>query len=247
MTSIPQIFRYQDNDIRTVLIEGEPWWIATDVCTALDIKNVSDAVSRLDEDEKITIGITDGNRGNPNRLCVSEPGLWGLVMISQKPEAKEFKRWLKHDVIPSIRKTGSYSANQSSNRHETLPFNKSTIARCRANEELLPAGFWCCANEMYKEAMSVKGLDAELIDAALPDGSCGKKWRKHCEKINHPLLKLSKKVQLWCPNIKITQAVWVYPYAMIEDFRVWLREEYSEYYQVKYLPARSRSIVASCG
>lgn len=94
--------------IRTTTINGEPWFVAVDVCKALEIQNNRDAISRLDDDEKNTVVLTDGNRGNPNMTIVNEPGLYALVLGSRKPEAKAFKRWITHDVIPTIRKHGAY-------------------------------------------------------------------------------------------------------------------------------------------
>ena len=94
--------------IRTTTINGEPWFVAVDVCKALDIDNSRQALARLDEDEKNTVILNDGNRGNPNTAIVNEPGLYALVLSSRKPEAKAFKRWITHDVIPTIRKHGAY-------------------------------------------------------------------------------------------------------------------------------------------
>ena len=88
------------------------WFVAADVCAALDLGNVSQAVSYLDDDEK---GYADANiisndiQGGRAPLIISEPGLYSLVLRSRKPEAKAFKRWITHDVIPSIRKHGSYA------------------------------------------------------------------------------------------------------------------------------------------
>ena len=96
----------QFGEIRTALIENEPWFVAVDVCRALEIGNSSQAISRLDADEKmITLISNEGNkRGNPNMTVVNEPGLYTLILSSRKPEAKAFKRWTAHEVIPSIRK-----------------------------------------------------------------------------------------------------------------------------------------------
>ena len=98
----------QFGEIRTALIENEPWFVAVDVCRALEIGNSSQAISRLDADEKmITLISNEGNkRGNPNMTVVNEPGLYTLILSSRKSEAKAFKRWITHDVIPMIRKTG---------------------------------------------------------------------------------------------------------------------------------------------
>ena len=100
----------QFGEIRTALIENEPWFVAVDVCRALEIGNSSQAISRLDADEKmITLISNEGNkRGNPNMTVVNEPGLYTLILSSRKPEAKAFKRWITHEVIPAIRKTGAY-------------------------------------------------------------------------------------------------------------------------------------------
>lgn len=90
--------------IRVVEKDNEPWFVATDVCKALEIANPTQAVSRLDEDERSMFNI--GRQGETN--CVSEPGLYSLVLSSRKPGAKAFKRWIVHEVIPAIRKTGAY-------------------------------------------------------------------------------------------------------------------------------------------
>ena len=96
--------------VRTVMQDGEPWFVAADVCKALEIPNVGQSLSRLDDDEKTnTIISNDGKRGNPTRTLVNEPGLYSLVLSSRKKEAKEFKRWITHEVIPSIRKHGIYA------------------------------------------------------------------------------------------------------------------------------------------
>lgn len=104
-----QIFSNETfGQLRTIKINGEIWFVAKDVCDALEIKNSRDALTRLDTDEKNTVVLTDGI-GNPNKSVVNEYGLYTLVLSSRKPEAKTFKRWVTHDVLPSIRKTGQYS------------------------------------------------------------------------------------------------------------------------------------------
>lgn len=103
-------FMYGSQQVRTVVIDGEPWFVAKDVCDVLGLDNVPQATSRLDADERNTIILSDGiRRGNPNRVIISEAGLYVLILSSEKAEAKTFKRWITHEVIPAIRKTGSYS------------------------------------------------------------------------------------------------------------------------------------------
>lgn len=95
--------------VRQVTIEGEIWFVAADVCRVLGVKNVPDAVDRLDGDEKGIVTV-DTPGGVQSMNAVSEPGVYRLVFTSRKPVAERFKRWLAHDVIPSIRKTGAYGA-----------------------------------------------------------------------------------------------------------------------------------------
>lgn len=112
MGSDMQIFKNEQfGEIRTAVIDGEPWFVAVDVCRALDIVNSRDALTRIDEDEKGVV-LTDTPGGKQEVTTVNEPGLYSLVLGSRKPEAKVFKRWITHEVIPSIRKNGGYIAGQ---------------------------------------------------------------------------------------------------------------------------------------
>ena len=113
MSNEMQVFNNdQFGKIRAITRDGEPWFVAVDVCNALSISNSRDAVRKLDEDEKMTVDLTDthsGARGGAQKIsAVNESGLYSLVLGSRKPEAKEFKRWVTHEVIPSIRKHGAY-------------------------------------------------------------------------------------------------------------------------------------------
>ena len=95
--------------VRVVMHNGEPWFVAKDVCDCLELTNTSQTISYLDDDEKgVTTNYTPG--GKQEMSMISEAGLYSLILRSRKPEAKAFKRWVTHDILPSIRKTGSYSA-----------------------------------------------------------------------------------------------------------------------------------------
>lgn len=104
--SAPSVFHFHTSSVRVVDRDGEIWFVAGDVCTALQISNPTQAVARLDDDERAMFNI--GRQGDAN--IVSESGLYSLVLSSRKPEAKKFKRWVTHEVLPAIRKTGQYSA-----------------------------------------------------------------------------------------------------------------------------------------
>ena len=100
-----QVFQNAEfGKIRVVEKDGEPWFVAVDVCDILDLSNPTIAVSRLDNDERAKFSL--GRQGDAT--IVNEPGLYTLILGSRKPEAKAFKRWVTHEVIPAIRKYGAY-------------------------------------------------------------------------------------------------------------------------------------------
>ena len=94
--------------VRIIPVDGELMFVAKDVCDCLEITKHRDAISRLDSDERGSVKL-DTPGGKQDIAAINEYGLYSLVLSSRKPEAKDFKRWITHDVIPAIRKTGSYS------------------------------------------------------------------------------------------------------------------------------------------
>lgn len=98
--------------VRTVMVDGEPWFVARDVCAALGIGNPRQAVSHLDDDEvrQVPVTTTDGSGRTLPTNVINEPGLYSLILRSRKPEARAFKRWITHEVLPAIRRTGRYEA-----------------------------------------------------------------------------------------------------------------------------------------
>ena len=100
-------FDFNSNQVRTVSIEGQPWFVAKDVCNALEIANPRDAINKLDEDEKGVVN-ADTLGGSQEISIISESGMYSLVLKSRKPEAKTFKKWITAVVLPSIRQTGGY-------------------------------------------------------------------------------------------------------------------------------------------
>ena len=101
-------------EVRTLEINGEPWFVGSDVATALGYSNPRKAIiDHVDEEDKNTVTIRDGIQGNPNQTIINESGLYSLIMSSKMEKAKEFKRWVTSEVLPSIRKTGAYSITQT--------------------------------------------------------------------------------------------------------------------------------------
>lgn len=129
-----QVFSYNDKQVRTTEIYGEIWFVAKDICDALELTNPTEALKALDEDERSSLRITEGTSpkgGNPNMNIISEPGLYKLTFNSRKPEAKAFTRWVTHEVLPTIRRTGSYSIRDTLSPEE-LELKRDTLNLERA-------------------------------------------------------------------------------------------------------------------
>jgi len=124
---VMKVFEYTGKEVRTVIIDNEPWFVAKDVCDILELKNSRKAVGDLDEDERASVTISDTSLSTRETITVqaiNEPGLYSLVLKSRKPEAKLFKRWITHEVIPSIRKHGAYMTPETI---EKVLLNPDTI------------------------------------------------------------------------------------------------------------------------
>ena len=138
--------------VRTLNLNGEPWFVAADVCKALELGNPSMTVERLDDDEK-GISTIDTLGGKQRMAIINEPGLYSLVITSRKPEAKAFKRWITHEVIPAIRKHGAY-------------MTKSVLEQVLENPELV----LLMAQRMLEEQRKNELLQQELRLAAAEAG-----------------------------------------------------------------------------
>ena len=155
-----QIFSHEQfGNVRTVILSGEIWFVAADVCRALELSDTHKAVDRLDDDEKGTNSIP--TLGGPqDMLTVNEPGLYALILGSRKPEARAFKRWITHEVLPQIRRTGAYFTGESA--------DCSRIADMRA---------------------ALDGIisDARKLRASLPDSEAARRRISATRAANRPL------------------------------------------------------------
>lgn len=164
--SIIRVFEHADfGCIRVEDIDGEPWFLTKDVCVALGIVKYRDAVSRLDPDERGSV-LVDTLGGAQEASTVSEPGFYKLVMRSRKPEAKAFQRWVTHEVLPSIRRTGGYMAARADETPEEIMARALRIAddTMRRQKERIAA-----LSEENAE-MRPKALFADAVAAS--DGTC---------------------------------------------------------------------------
>ena len=149
--------------IRTLTIDGEPWFVAADVCRALEIGNPSMTVERLDDDEK-GISTIDTLGGKQRMTIINEPGLYSLVLSSRKPEAKAFKRWITHEVIPAIRKYGGYMTKSLLEQVLENPSLIYEFARRMLEEQQ--------KNERLRQELDRAKPKADYYDAFIHPESC---------------------------------------------------------------------------
>ncbi len=178
-----QVFEYDDddNEFRVIDRDGEPWFVLNEVCKKIGISNPSDAAGRLDADEKSALGISDPHGRTQTTTVINESGLYSLILRSTKPEAKRFKKWITSEVLPSIRKTGSYGGkipafirrfNENWDRVSPLHFSVISELAIRLHGRL----------EMVGHIMADKAPDGKEIRPDVSVGGLFIKWLKR----NHP-------------------------------------------------------------
>ena len=159
--------------LRTLMVGDEPWFVARDVCDALDLSNTTVAIQSLDDDERAKFNL--GRQGEAN--LVSEAGFYKLVMRSRKPEAKAFQRWVTHEVLPSIRKRGGYLTPE---KVEEVLLNPDTIIRLAT--DLKEERARRAELERENAAMAPKALFADAVassDTSILIGELAKLLRQN--------------------------------------------------------------------
>lgn len=137
--------------IRTKVIAGEPWFVGKDVCNLLGLVNHKKSLQALDDDERRGVTISDPIGRNQQVNCINESGLYHLIFISRKPEAKAIRRWVTGTVLPSIRLTGSYTVGGQQEGHKRLPLPKFRPYFKEWKESLTP---YIRRNELGKTAVA---------------------------------------------------------------------------------------------
>lgn len=149
-------------NVRIILQDNEPWFVAKDICECLAISKHRDAISRLDTDERGSLKV-DTLGGKQEMATVNEYGLYNLVLSSRKPEAKEFKRWITHDVLPTLRKTGSYSLNIPKTLPEALRAYADEVEQHNKTKALVEAQR---PKVLFADAVSTSNTDILVGDLA---------------------------------------------------------------------------------
>ena len=126
-----QVFNFEQNEVRTLQVNGTPWFVLKDVCKVLEIANPRNAASRLDGDEK-GVRQMDTLGGKQRVTIINESGLYAVILRSDKPQAKQFRKWITADVLPTLRKTGAYSVKRADdNTRAMLAEARARNARAR--------------------------------------------------------------------------------------------------------------------
>lgn len=167
-----QVWNYESSEIRTVQINGEPWFVLSDVCKVLELSSPHKVAERLDGDEKgrnqiPTLG------GVQEMAVVNESGLYTVILRSDKPQAKPFRKWVTSVVLPSIRKTGSYSVQQP-NAFENLSPQLQVLIQMETRQKQIEA-------RQAEQATALAGLEQKLQNTCEVIALDKTAWRKDSE------------------------------------------------------------------
>lgn len=160
------IFKYENNQVRNVIIKGEPWFVLADICKVLEISNARNVSQRLEPDEKGVRQI-DTLGGKQKLTIISESGLYAVILRSDKPQAKPFRKWVTSEVLPSIRKTGGYSTKPIDDYKARNLAVKEMNARSRQAQTLVRLAH-LTQNATCKEAMIAQAANTVSGKALLP-------------------------------------------------------------------------------
>ncbi len=220
---------FEGRRVRFVGTADIPEWIAQDVGDVLGIENVSRALADFDEDEKgIRIVYTLG--GKQRLLTVYESGLYRLIFKSRKPEAKRFQKWVLGEVLPSIRKYGTYPPPEKSSYQLTLKPYTSRVVWVMQVRRCLPRDYWCVFIEGADILIGAEHIfgpaNLEMKQYDLLDGSIGKHWSWFRQ--DKPWMGRRVVYEYTFPrgDPRGTVKPWAYPMQELEPFKVWLHGEY---------------------
>lgn len=162
-----QLFAFKNKRIRTLIFNNEPWFIGKDVADILGYSNPRDALSKhVDDEDKNSVAIRDGNKGNPNQTIINESGVYGLIFSSKLPDAKSFKRWVTTEVLPQIRVSGSYQKKELTGEElMAKAFIEAKSIMERQNKEIIemkPKALFADTVAASKSSILV-GQEAKLI------------------------------------------------------------------------------------
>lgn len=236
------LFDYQETKVRTVIIDGDIWFVAKDVCNILNISNSRDAIAKLSEKMKLTlqgkdslVGLTDDPHITQLSL-ISEPGMYKLVFKSRKPEAEKFSDWVVSEVLPTIRKTWSYGITK-----QLSPMMMRFSLNAKQNSTLW---YWSMLNKMVELfALPLEHNGCELPDNVIPDISTWILFNKYIREKGYEPEKICKTYTHIYPDGREIPWVRQYPDSLYPLFTEWFQKERLANRCLSYLTKRMDEIV----
>ena len=162
-----QTWNYESSEIRTVQMNGEPWWVLADVCKVLEISNSRNVSNRLEADEK-GVTLVDTLGGAQQVTIINESGLYAVILRSDKPQAKPFRKWVTNEVLPSIRKHGAYMTGQTPERIKALEVKEMNARVRMSNQFLKLANVDTSMSKDYKAILIAKSAQVLAGEEILP-------------------------------------------------------------------------------
>lgn len=166
-------WNYEGAEVRTVQIDGEPWFVLADICRELEISHVKDTATRIDEDDLGQTEVIDRMGRSQKVWIINESGLYTVILRSDKPQAKPFRKWVTSVVLPSIRKTGSYSVQQP-NAFENLSPQLQVLIQMETRQKQIEA-------RQAEQATALAGLEQKLQNTCEVIALDKTAWRKDSE------------------------------------------------------------------
>ncbi|MCI5555179.1 MAG: Bro-N domain-containing protein [Ruminococcus sp.] len=166
-------WNYEGAEVRTVQIDGEPWFVLSDICRELEISHVKDTATRIDEDDLGQTEVIDRMGRSQKVWIINESGLYTVILRSDKPQAKPFRKWVTSVVLPSIRKTGSYSVQQP-NAFENLSPQLQVLIQMETRQKQIEA-------RQAEQATALAGLEQKLQNTCEVIALDKTAWRKDSE------------------------------------------------------------------
>ena len=173
-----QIFNSPEfGQVRSIMIDDEPWFMGKDVADALGYQNGRGALSRhVDLEDKNTVVIPDGNKGNPNQTIINESGLYSLILSSKLPNAKKFKRWVTSEVLPAIRKTGRFAIDGPVDRLTPDDYIRAASIVAKCNDRRLPVAL---------KLLETAGISPEILKGFQKDRESPQKDKITADELAH--------------------------------------------------------------
>ena len=224
------VFEFESNELEIAVINGQPWFNASQVAKALGYANPSKALQD-NVSAKYNQQLDLGRRGK-KPIFISEPGLYQLVMRSNLPNAEKFQDWVFEEVLPDIRKTGSYSKDS----HKTLGAYTQRVEAMFDDANKIPDGYWCVLHESANLLIWVEQKLKYPVDKAdLLDGSIGIHWSRHREGKDWGGDRIKFKYRF--PDGRYCSP-WCYQMRELEHFRYFLEQRYKPALLPQYLESK---------